>query len=292
MNALPRICCVMASDAPFFHQTRASLETFDSIRKSVGAEVKVIALDLDRSQTDWLTSRGIQFATDVEARVPRFAEAPLHTIAMSCRPYIPELFPGYDAYMWIDSDIRFLHPYGFQAYLEALTVPGCSVAIAPETEPAYCINQSPDFANAYHRQKYARLRVEFGEEMARHLEFTAMFNAGIFSAPAKSPLWARYKYNLEKMLVLPYERMREQDAMLVSIIEVQGLVRMSSLANWLCSMRMPVRHARAEGPVFVNPEDPAKQILVAHLTNSSDPLTFDGKQQTIYNLYQKLGLTV
>ncbi len=291
MSTLPRICCVMASDAPFFYQTRASLATFDGVRKSVGADVKVVALELDRSQTDWLTSCGIEFAADVAARVPRFNDAPLHMIAMTCRPYIPELFPGYDAYMWIDSDIRFLHPDGFKMYVEALTMPRCSVAIVPETEPAYSFNQTPAIANVHHRYKYTRLSAAFGEDVANYLQFTAMFNAGIFAAPADSPLWARYKRNLEKTLTLPFDRLREQDAMLVSIVEVQDVARLPSGANWLCSQRLPVSRVTAEGRVFANPEIPAQQILVAHLTNSSRPITFDGKQQTYYNYYQKLGLT-
>lgn len=293
MHAVPRrICCVMASDAPFFYQTCASLETFDAVRKSVGADVRVVALGLDQNQRNWLASRGIEFICDVEARVPRFSDAPLHSIAMTCRPFIPELFPGYDAYMWIDSDVRFLHPDGFKMYIEALIAPRCSVAIAPETEPAYGINHQPSLANAYHRQKYARLCAAFGEDVARYLEFTAMFNAGIFSAPANSPLWARYKRNLERTLTLPYDRMREQDAMLVSIIEVQDVARMPSTANWLCSLRPPIRDIRTEDRIFVNPDDPAKQILVAHLTNSTLPLILDGRTQTVYNFYQKLGLTI
>jgi hypothetical protein len=290
MKPFPRICCVMASDAPFFHQTRASIETFDAVRKSVGAEVKVIALGLDDSQTDWLTSRGIEFATDVAERVPRFRDGPLHTIAMTCRPFIPNLFPGYDAYMWIDSDIRFLRPEGFKVYIQSLMSPRCSIAIVHETEPAYGFNHIPDSAGAWHRQKHARLRAAFGEDVAHYLEFTPMFNAGLFAAPADSPLWVRYKRNLEKVVDLPFDRLREQDAMLVSVIEVQDVVKLPSVANWLCSVRMPVR-VSGEGQTFLNPDDSAKQILVAHLTNSSAPLTIDGRQRTYYDLYRMLGLT-
>jgi hypothetical protein len=291
MSTFPRICCVMASDAPFFYQTRASIETSKAVRESAGADLKVIALGLDESQTDWLTSRSIEFVTGVAERVPQFRDGPLHTIAMTCRPFIPNLFPGYDAYMWIDSDIRFLHPEGFMFYVRSLMSPRCSIVIAHETEPAYCINDVPDRAGAYHRQKIARLRVAFGEEVAHHLEFTALFNAGIFSAPANSPLWARYRRNLEKVLSLPYDRMREQDAMLVSIIEIRDVLKVPSVANWLCSLRMPVRNVAAEGRVFLNPDDSTKQILVAHLTNSSVPVMFDGEQQTLYDVYRKVGLT-
>jgi hypothetical protein len=191
--------------------------------------------------------------------------------------------------MWIDSDIRFLRPDGFKMYIESLMIPRCSVVIAPETEPAYGINNNPDMSRIYHREKYARLCDAFGEEIADYLEYTAAFNAGLFSAPADSPLWARYKRNLQRTLALPYNGMREQDAMLVSIIEVQDVVRMPSVANWLCSLRFPLSDVRSEERVFVNPDKPAEEILVAHLTNSS--ATVDGKQQTFYNLYQELGLT-
>ena len=285
-----RICCVMASDALFFHQTRASIETFDALRKSIGADLKVISLALSETQMDWLKSMDVGIATDVPERVPRFAGAPLHTIAMTCRPWIPELFPGYGAYMWIDSDIRFLHQNGFLMYVQALESPRCSIAISHETEPAYGINRQPEIAGAYHRQKIARLRMEFGDEIAHHLEFMAMYNAGIFSAPASSPIWARYKRNLEKVIPLPYDRMREQDALLVSITEVQDVVSIPSVANWLCSLQMPVRAPSSNAGAFLHP-DGDRQILVAHLTNSSEPITVGGKQQTLYDIYQTIGLT-
>jgi len=291
MSSLPRTCCVMASDAPFFYQIRASVETFDAVRKSVGADMKVIALGLDQSQMDWLCSRGIEIVTGVESRVPRFRDSPLHAIAMTCRPFIPELFPGYEAYMWIDSDIRFLHPDGFNQYMESLIQPRCSIAIASESEPAYCFNHVPAFANAYHEQKYARLCAAFGEEVANYLRYTLPFNAGIFAAPADSPLWSRYKRNLDRTLALPYNAMREQDAMLVSIVEVQDVVRMPSVANWVCSARMPAVDDRIGGRVFLNPDKPTEKILVAHLAASSKPVFLDGKMQTLYNTYQLHGLT-
>jgi hypothetical protein len=183
--------------------------------------------------------------------------------------------------MWIDSDIRFLHPHGFMLYIEALMTPRCSVVAVPETEPAYTINQIPNVARVYHTQKYDRLRDAFGEQVANYLQFTAAFNAGLFSAPANSPLWARWKRNLEKTFIRPHFWACDQDSMLVSIIEVQDAVRLPSVANWLCSLRSPVGDVRAEGRVFVNPENRTQQILVAHLTNSS----------THYNFYQELGLT-
>jgi hypothetical protein len=283
-----KLCCVLASDAGFFRQAVAAINTLNRFRNHAGVDVHFISIGLKREQLQWLERQQIAIYSRTQD-FPRFNGAPDHAVALTCRPFLPEAIGGYAAYMWIDSDVRFLRPEGLAFYAQNALASECSIAIADELEPAYGINHDPSIAAIYHRQKNERIRDAFGDETMRYLEFAHMYNAGLFAAADGSPLWARYQRNLEKTLGLPYNSMREQDAMLVSIVEVQGARIGSSNFNWLCSLSLPIRATGGDG--WCSRLDPERKIAVVHLTNSTSPLMVNGERATYYDYYRMIGLT-
>jgi hypothetical protein len=201
---------------------------------------------------------------------------------------VPEFLPGYDAYIWVDSDIRFLYPGGLQYYVNALTPGRASVIAVQETEPCYSLNRDPKVARLYHSTFAKRLATVYDDDVAEYCRYFTSFNAGLFAAPAKSPFWTRYRRNLHKALRVPYDFMLEQDALNVAIQEVGNELRAPSTVNWLCSLALPMK--RPDG-MWCNPENTADPIYVAHLTNSEAPLDRSVGSKTYYDLYKHVGLT-
>jgi hypothetical protein len=286
MAISPHVCAVLAGDSKFFHQSRGAIE---SIRRAGGDDVDVRLITIGpypREQLDWLAQAGVT-TFDRTGEIPRFADGPPASLALSCRPFLPQLFPEADGFVWIDSDIRILSPAGLAPWIAQAGDPQCPVAAAQESEPAYCINAQPTFARNYHRLVHQRLRTVYGEQVAQYLEYYKLFNAGLFAMPARSPIWKLYRANLERALSFPYDRMREQDALNVAIAEV-GARAMPSTLNWLCSLAMPVR-----GPAgrWLTPDGTGRVIDVAHLTNSGDQVTYQGRSLSYFELYREMGLT-
>jgi hypothetical protein len=283
-----KVCCVLASDEQFFYQVEACLGTLEQFLRADHIDFKLISLGLTADQTQRLSDRGMDVWTDLKP-FPRYTDAPLHTVALTCRPYLPEVFPGYDTYVWIDSDLRFLDPSALSYYIENSLNDSISIVIAHETEPTYTFNSDPVVASWYHRSKNGRNLEAFGIEAAKYLEFYNVHNAGLFAARADSPLWARYKRNLDRTLNLPFHPLREQDAMNVSLVEVRNIVQAPSTLNWLCTFSIPVPSPNGNG--WVSPRDSGSRIAVVHLTNSTDPITINNQQMTRYDYYRALGLT-
>lgn len=282
----PHICAVMASDSAFFHQTQAAV---DSIRAAGGSglDIRLITLGpLLPHQLEWLATSGIRVHDRLDD-FPRFPGSPAHTVAMTCRPYLPQVFSDVDGIMWIDSDIRFLHADGLAQWTARASNAACPVAAAQETEPAYIVNWHPEKARLYHEEAVARLQRGYGPELAGALAYYKMFNAGLFAMPVQSPVWRCYREHLERALALPYDRMREQDAFNLAILEC-GVTPMPATLNWLCSLSMPVRDVTG---AWVSPRIPHHRIDVVHLTNSNDVFEDANPPCTGLELYRRMGLT-
>jgi lipopolysaccharide biosynthesis glycosyltransferase len=281
------VCCVLASDAHFLDQAIAAINTVKRFSSAFRPTIKFIAIDLNADQIRPLVEQDIDIFTDAD-RFPSFAGAPKYAAALTCRPYLPEVFPGYNCYIWIDSDIRFLDDEGLRFFAAHAQNGEASIAVSQETDPAYCINCDPVKAGIYHRQKNERMFEEFGSDVARYLEYFNMYNAGLFAARADSPIWVRYKRNLLKTLRLPYSSMREQDALNVSIVEVGNQCTAPCTMNWLCSLGMPNRNGDGS---WRSPDATNRKVSVAHLTNSTQPVSIEGKAASLYDYYRHIGLT-
>lgn len=286
-----RICCVLACDAGFFHQARACIDTLTHcIAKIAGPAVDIafVAIGLTTKQRDWLEARQV-FVFEGLRELPRFAGAPDHSYALTCRPYLPRIFPGYDGYVWIDCDIRFLLPSGLAIYLQCLTDPQASVAIAQETEGTYCVNADPRLAYNYHTARVTRLLEVYDPTLVEQCRYYTPFNSGVFAARRDLPIWELFRRNLHLSLAARYDRMREQDALNIAILELGRAIPVPSVCNWLCSLALPIR--RADG-TWRHPREEDRVISVAHLTNSSDVVETDAGPSRFYDLYKRMGLTV
>ena len=51
------------------------------------------------------------------------------------KPFIPDMFPGYEGYVWIDADVWFQDENAIQDYIEAARMTGASFAF--ESHPSY-----------------------------------------------------------------------------------------------------------------------------------------------------------
>ncbi|HEY1933268.1 MAG TPA: hypothetical protein VGG99_14750 [Acetobacteraceae bacterium] len=286
-----RVCCVLSSDAAFFHQAAASIDTMRQALLRLpqhAVEIAFVAINLPAEHLDWLHRNGVRVHSDL-GDFPRFPGAPDHTYALTCRPYIPWILPEYDGYVWVDSDIRFLSHEGLVPYLEGLAAPEISVVAVQETEAAYAVHTEPRLAQVYHSARNRRLSQVYGDEVMQYCQYFTPFNGGLFAATADSPIWARYRRNLDKALKVPFDAMLEQDALNVSIQEVGDWRRLPTVMNWLCSLRMP---EKAADGTWRHPDEPFRQVLVAHLTNSSAPVMLPDGPGTYYDQYRSAGLTV
>ena len=125
----------------------------------------------------------------------RFAQPkkPTHGNVISAnglKPLLPQIFPGYDEYMWIDADVWVQNPLGFKQVFAAARE--ADLAIHPELDPHYYMQTSPSDRT---RLVYKRL---FSPELQEKTIRYPMINTGVIAAKASSPIWERWETILKK----------------------------------------------------------------------------------------------
>jgi hypothetical protein len=284
-----RVCVVMAFDSAMVYQAR---ECLDLLRTQTlpGWELSLVVLDLGLTDAEkkWLASVGAVLATNAEA-IPNFPDAPGYMRAMTCRPYMRDLLPGYELYVWMDADIRLVAPGALQAYVLSASANREAIAICQEVDPCYGFVNNPHVSRNYHGPKRRRMAVVYGEEIAEKFDGFLCYNAGMFAMHRDSLIWNSYRVNLERAMRTPFDHMKEQDAMNVAIMQNGGkAVNLSALFNWLCSAAQPVFSEPLKR--WVRPWPPQEVVSVLHLAAVDADIVLDGKKAKMRDYYVRLGL--
>jgi hypothetical protein len=264
-----------------------------TIRRHCRHDIDLCALGVKLSDTELAELRdlGVKVQTDVSS-LPFYADssAPPYAYAQTCRPFLPQVFEGYDIYLWVDVDIRFDHPDAFDFYLGQAAAEPRTIVIAHEIDPAYCFVQNPPQARAYHMEKNARILRTYGQQVAEHMQYFQLFNTGLFAMHREASLWQSWRNTLAHALKAPFHHMAEQDAMAVAIaLDTPPIRPAPSIMNWLCSIAFPAFDDQSRR--WVRPIYPHLPISVLHLTNSNTKLTIDGREMTFYDLYKLRKIT-
>ncbi|MGE0722720.1 MAG: hypothetical protein AB7O45_00010 [Alphaproteobacteria bacterium] len=285
----PRFCCVLASDAHYFYHARACIESLRAALRSIGGvrvTIALISMGLTAEQREWAAARGVELH-EPHPDVPRYPDAPAHTYALTCRPYLPAILPGHDAYAWVDTDLRFLRPEGIAYFIGHGLRAATPVVIAPECDPAYVMMNDLAGATRWLAGRDERVRRVWGKEVLRRQRMLPNLNAGLFAAPAPSPFWAAFQRRLGEVFAFSHVRMYDQDALNVAILDLGRFVRAPTTMNWMCSWALPVR---GEDGTWRHPDHPREPIYTLHLTNSEVMHTIDGRRERLYDHYRRIGL--
>lgn len=124
---------------------------------------------------------------------------PEHQKIFVAKPFIPEIFPGYRGYLWVDADVWFQDPGAVADYIDAGQSTGAAVCY--EMHPAFAWFQKvrktriPPFIwlkgiRDYHFDRY---RLLFGTKAAIRRGTKPIINGGIFYLAADSPGWPAWQ---------------------------------------------------------------------------------------------------
>jgi hypothetical protein len=193
-----------------------------------------------------------------------------------CRPFLPEYFPDYDRFLWIDADAWAQDSHAIDLLLEAARSRGAG--LVPEVE------RSSKFlhggADAYLRGMAGLYRRVYGDAPPAALSHYVNLNAGVFCFHRDSHVWNVWKHSLHETLHAFLARKPPGDEIaaifgLVDQIALNTGIRGHGLetaieylpltCNWTCHLTLP---AYDEGRrLLVEPYLPHEAIGIVHLTN-------------------------
>jgi hypothetical protein len=281
-------CVVMAFDEKMFEQVE---NCFKFLRRQLVFMpwcVHVLDLGLTEGQVKWLSSQGARVSKNLEM-LPLPSGMPGYYRALTCRPLLRELIPGYSHYVWMDADIRLIDQNALAAYLARADQARESIAITQEADPTYLFVCDPRGSRFYHQKKRQRLVEVYGESMGTELGEFLCYNCGMFAMHRDSRIWDLYRKNVALALERSFGHLKEQDAMNVAIFQSGVKVAsMNPVYNWLCSASEPAHHK--EMKQWVRPVEPYMPISVLHLTESHSPLEVKGRMMKRIEYYRLHGL--
>lgn len=221
---------------------------------------------------DWLRAHGIRihsfsyldhYRFDADVTVERYHQALL------CRPVLPQIVPGYDAYVFIDCDIWIQEGFVLDHYLGLAKKYTDKVIISPALDYSYihAYARSQDFFNACYRI----FNRAYGDEVAREYAFRPIFNCGFFAMAASCPIWSMWKKELDVVFNRNYHGYDkhgvEQLAMNYLIYKTGNFIPMEAIFNYHCHEGY-ARRDPSTGKVIVG-YPPNRVIGALHLTATS-----------------------
>ena len=276
------------------------LGLLDGMLASIGGrladfDLGIIDLGLSDAAKDRIRARkaDAQFKRAEWRRAfPGIDKAPEYKKVFTSKPFIPEMFPGYDDYVWVDADVWFQDAGALDDYVEAGNARGGA---------AFCLESHPSYRST---QKIRRLRIfgntvgikgikdyflnrcreMFGSRVAAEIGMHPTLNSGLFHIAAGSPVWRAWQ---ETLLAANLRRQRRRTQFCDQTCLQVALIRrklpyavMPATHNWLPALSAPL--VDADTFALLDPAWPHPPIKAVHLMGIKDPIfdlpTTDGRR--------------
>ena len=187
------------------------------------------------------------------------------------RAFLPNYFPGYTKYLWIDADAWVNSWNSIELYLK-----GCEnkkLAIATSADRSYGrVLRAEWFLGSFARiksQNYKHAKSSgFSEKIAREVALKPHLNIGVFSLEVNAPHWDVWQRNLRKALSSGKIWGSEQIAMNITIYSDKLNVEiLPAYCNW--TLTEALRFDKKQN-TFVEPYLPNHQIGIIHLAGKNN----------------------
>jgi len=195
------------------------------------------------------------------------------------RPFIPDLFPGFDTYIWLDAD-TWVQDWAAIDLLQAGAAKS-GLAVVPQVDRAYgktmrlgWIGPFPFRPRSFY---YSNARKAFDGKTARKLFPFPTINAGVFALTGNAPHWKRWQELIKQALQKGNVFTAEQLTMGMMIyLENYPAERLPSICNWLCDTKPTYDPTQKR---FIEPYLPHHPLGILHLSGY-DSMRVDKSVQT------------
>ncbi len=254
---------VTAADAGYFGLLDGLVRSLEKARDRIDFELCLFDLGLGDDQLHALAphcARIVRPGWDLD--FPGRDAEPDHFKAMVARPFIPKHFPGFERYLWIDSDAWVQDAQCLAYYLRAAS--RGRIAIAAQVDRAY--------KSAYKRQKllgwthnHKHYRLGWGLRAADRYGRLPILNSGVFAIAADDPVWGLWADALSAGLQRTRHRLVEQTALNLVIYRDrwEDATLLPAYCNWLCDAARPC--VDEETGTLVEPFEPHQPLGVVHM---------------------------
>lgn len=240
------------------------------------SEAKLILIDIGCSprSLQWMKEHGVEVVEIGPNLIPEEISSVIkpHQRAQVVRPWLPELLPQIEHFIWLDCDLWVQNAMLLKVMRAGARIRSDSILIAPSVSH-YNATFYVDINNFIKMQR-TWFESYYPADIVEKLSTTISFSSGVFGLNRSSPVWDLWKQ--EEKFLYPIVAAREprlvhlaeQTALNVVIHRSTLVTRLDPLYNFHCNsggaMRLP--GGRVVASIMVPPQD----IGVVHLASWSN----------------------
>ena len=261
LSTPPRILIVSATDSRFLPFLKGLLASLQPSLARPGVSFACFDIGLSPKDRAWLSEQGAvvppgsHFGLDPDTHSPALR-------SFLARPFLREYFPGFDVYMWIDSDVWLQDQGVIEEYVQGALADG--MAITHERERAY------RFQSFLFNWTLKHFVLGYGAPNAVHLMLRRHVNAGFFALSAAAPQWAEWARRYEAAIqrtgkLVPHDQFALNHALHGdwSGQRPAGARLLDPRCNWICDRGAPMWNDAEQA--FCKPYAPFAPIGALHL---------------------------
>ena len=263
-----KITFISSADSNYYPLLREWIHSIRSFRESAEIDICIMDAGMTPEQIEMLTplvTKIIQPDWPVSLPAHKIRDKSFLKACVN-RPFIPVLFPGYDIYIWMDSDTWVQDWSAVDLLIQGARLKGLS--IVPQVDRAYgksmrlgWLGPIPWRPRSFY---YSNARKAFSGKLARQLFPFPTINAGVFAVTAKAPHWERWQTLIAQALKRGKVFTAEQLTLGIMVyLEKFPVELLPAWCNWLCGTQPLWDGVNRK---FVEPYLPRRVIGVLHLS--------------------------
>lgn len=251
---------VTAADSKFFELVQGTILSIREKPQGNSVDIGFFDVGCTPEQLQWI-GQYVDYIVepDWNYNVPDVDKQPRYLKALVSRPFLPEYFPGYEVYIWIDAD-AWVQDWSAIDLL-VLGAKRKSFSIVPELVAKHKNRPWMQTWISWHYHLYF-YHTEFDR-----LDIEPLLNAGVFSGARQSIHWSIWGKRLGQAISRCLDLWTDQFALNVAIYRDIGLDRVELLplnCNWLAHYEMPQWDLQRK--IWVDPFPPHNPVGIIHLT--------------------------
>ena len=260
---------VSLADSNYFELLEELVDSIKRFKESSEVAICILDAGLTDSQKDKLSKKVDEIKpAEWDIEVPAFKVKGKEWLkSQVSRAFLPNYFPNYEKYLWIDSD-AWVNDWN----TVELLIKACDngkLGITQTVGPGYKITSRVDWlfgklAIIKSQNFKHAVKSKIGMEKARKLAFAPHINIGVFSLEKNSPGWKIWQKNLEITLkagnIFGSEQLAINMSVYIDDLETEFL---PLKCNWLTSNLLPKFDEKNQ--TFVEPYLPNYKIGIMHL---------------------------
>jgi len=263
---------IFACDEAFVPLAKGLVLSIQSQALPAEFSLKMIDIGCSNETLQWMESRQVSISKfnygDFSARAPR-TKMKNYQQAQLCRPFLPKLFPGYEVYVWCDSDIWIQNIESLRLYRDIAKSNKKIVPISPLVDVSYnyFYQDCTEFVT-YSKHWFENA---YGRTVAEGYGSRAVLSSGIFAMHTENDLWGLWASELDAIFQRDFAshfsvHLAEQTAFNYLLYAHQRFCPVDAMHNYNCHVG---RIGRDEFGDVVISDAPHRKLGVVHLTYSS-----------------------